>query len=414
MQDQGQIQPGEIIGGSWAIERTLGEGGMGIVVQARHTVTAHRVAIKLLLASAEANPDIVRRFQLEASAANRIPHDGFVKPIHFGVHNSKPFLVMEYLDGVTLADEIHKRGPMHVDRAARILDQVADALFAAHEAGIIHRDIKPENIFLLSNGQVKLLDLGIAKFVRESGSTKTRTGQPIGTPFTMSPEQCLGVGIDHRSDIYALAVVAFFMCSGRYPFQSPGFGELLAMHIQDDPPRLSSVQRSVPIKFSEFLYRNMAKEAAKRARSMKEFANVMHGFATGTTREDRSASTRRVALFAASFLLALALGAIALVFSLNLRRANHRGSLPATAQPPTEMTTKIEQRQSSPSTNATSSPPAQVDVPHPATSPHADNHRRQAATGQRISRKPAITTRESTKADPIKSDLITPKHLDDN
>src|SRR5262249_40184679 len=146
-----------------------------------------------------------------------------VQAYDFGEIDGQAYIAMELLEGISLADEIEARGPMRPDLARGVFLQIAEALTAAHRLGVVHRDLKPENVFLQRRTDqpdfVKILDFGIAKFVQPPDSLSTQTGAVFGSPRTMSPEQCRGHEVDHRTDIYSFGVVAFYALSARYPFK---------------------------------------------------------------------------------------------------------------------------------------------------------------------------------------------------
>lgn len=285
MNGEHHIKVGDKIADKFIVEAILGEGGMGVVVRAIHEVTHYRVAVKLLHPDAAANAMLVTRFKREASAANRIGHAGFVKPFDFGVHEGRPFLVMEYLEGCSLSEEVKRNGPMPVPRAAAIVVQIADAVQAAHDAGIIHRDLKPANVIVLPGDVVKVLDLGIAKFLAEAEGEKTKSTLLMGSIRTMSPEQCRGAAfVDNRSDIYSLAVVTFFLCTGQYPFVGEEM-EVIAAQMRDLPPRLTEVRAYIPRGFSDLVFRDMAKDPAARHQSMAEVASDLKPFCSGARME---------------------------------------------------------------------------------------------------------------------------------
>jgi hypothetical protein len=257
----------------------LGEGGFGVVYKARHRVTQHPVAIKILITSADAHPEVALRFRREASIGNAIDHENIVRAIDFGEVSGQPYLVLEFLDGESLGDNVRRQGPMGPARAARICAQVADALAAAHAHHVIHRDLKPENIFLVQrSGQddfVKVLDFGIAKLTANApDAVKTRSHMLLGSPLTMSPEQCRSADIDWRSDIYALGVVLFFAVAGRYPFMGQQ-GEVLSAHLRDEPPRLREVKPSVPPALEAIVVRALAKDPDARFQSMSELRRAL-------------------------------------------------------------------------------------------------------------------------------------------
>ncbi|NVB78566.1 MAG: serine/threonine protein kinase [Kofleriaceae bacterium] len=212
--------------GGYVIECELGRGGMGVVFAATHPVIGKRAAIKVLKPSLSNNPATVERFKQEARSVNQIGHPNIVDIFAFGaLPDGRSYLVMDLLEGESLRKRV-KRGALSLPEAVLVLDEVASALAAAHGKGFIHRDLKPDNVFLVahpSRTDVKLLDFGLAKL--SSGATntaarayRTATGAQLGTPDYMSPEQLRGSGgVDHRTDIYALGVVAFEVLTGKRP-----------------------------------------------------------------------------------------------------------------------------------------------------------------------------------------------------
>jgi serine/threonine protein kinase len=267
--------------GSYLIDKVLGEGGMGFVALARDPKTLAKVAIKFLKPEAAANAELLERFFREAKAPNVIDHEGVAKTFMMDVHRGLHYLVMEYIDGRTLLDELRSHGPFPVARALQILDAAADALGAAHRAGFTHRDIKLENIMLRWRGdRVVILDFGIAKLSEGGNAMRTRSQAVFGTSYTMSPEQCRGAGaVDHRSDIYSLACVAYAILSGRYPFpvnppapgEEVGHGDLTVAHMRDEPPHLTDRAPHVPRELGDFLRSCLAKDPAQRPQSMEDF-----------------------------------------------------------------------------------------------------------------------------------------------
>jgi serine/threonine-protein kinase len=219
--------------GQYRIKNLIGTGGMGVVYEAEHTLLGRPAAVKVLLPQYSQNQSIVARFFNEAKAATAIRHPGIIEIFDFGWHtDGAAYIVMEYLDGETLGAR-RKKGPMSWQAVLAVTRQIAGALAAAHNKGIVHRDLKPDNVFIVHDPEVpggeriKLLDFGIAKLAGEqTGEHKTRTGAVIGTPTYMSPEQCRGVAIDNRADLYSLGVIMFRLIAGRAPFVGAGVAAL--------------------------------------------------------------------------------------------------------------------------------------------------------------------------------------------
>jgi len=250
------LQPGQKVG-EYVVEGKIGEGGFGSVFRAAHPLIGKLAAIKVLKRQYSADPEMVSRFVAEARSVNQIRHRNIIDIFAFGqLEDGRSYYVMELLDGAPLDVYLAEHGAMPLGDAIPVLRAVARALDAAHAKGIAHRDLKPENIFLAheSDGSVfpKLLDFGIAKLLGDAGGTamhKTRTGAPIGTPYYMSPEQCRGRDVDHRTDIYAFGCVAYKLITGALPFDGEDYMDILLKQIGEDaaPPssRLPGVPRAV-------------------------------------------------------------------------------------------------------------------------------------------------------------------------
>ena len=260
----------------------LGVGGMGAVYLGVHPLIGKRVAIKVLHAEFADKQDVIGRFFNEARAVSLLRHQNIVELIDFGkmdLPSGDPlhYCIMELLEGETLRDRI-KRGQMPESDAIIIANQIADAVSAAHRQQIIHRDLKPENVFLTGKAKmsVKILDFGIAK-LHDSGaaSVQTQAGVLLGTPSYMSPEQCMGRQVDRRTDVYALGIILFEMCTGRVPFTGEGYADLLIKQISADLPS----PRSINAALSEGIERVMAKALEKdpigRFQSMEEFQTAL-------------------------------------------------------------------------------------------------------------------------------------------
>ena len=256
--------------GNYVIERELGRGGMGVVFAARHAILGHAVALKILHEEWVKREDVVQRFFNEARAAAAIKHPGIIAVQDVGIHDGQAFLVMQLLDGESLAQRMRARGPLPVAAAVACIRQVVDALAAAHAAGIVHRDLKPDNIFITRDERVVLLDFGVAKLGSMQSDMRTKTGALLGTPYYMSPEQCDGErAIDARSDLYAIGCVMFQMITGKLPFEG-GLGAVIGMHLHVAPTPVRALQPAVPPDIDAVVSRLMAKDPAARFQSAGE------------------------------------------------------------------------------------------------------------------------------------------------
>jgi len=243
-----------------------------------------QVAIKVLHPSLSSNQDMVSRFFNEARAATAISDPGIVQIFDFGHHvDGTAYIAMEMLEGEPLDKRLGRLGRLPIADALRVMRQVASTLGVAHQRGIIHRDLKPENIFLVRDPEViggeraKVLDFGIAKLTGDQ-NVKTSTSAVMGTPAYMSPEQCRGAGqVDQRSDVYALGCMMFALISGAPPFDVEGAGEIIAMHLREPAPALSSRVYGIPPELEAIVQHCLAKDPAYRYASGTELAAAIGG-----------------------------------------------------------------------------------------------------------------------------------------
>jgi len=270
--------------GNYRLVRTIGRGSMGEVFEAEHVLVGRRVAVKVLLPELCSYPEVANRFFNEARAVATMHHPGIVQLFDFGLHaEGSAFIVMELIDGETLAEMVNRRGPLPVAEAVDIARQVAEAMASAHACGVVHRDLKPENIVLARDAEsgstrVKVLDFGIAKLDTSSllGVSATRTGQILGTPAFMAPEQCHGASrVDDRSDIYALGCVIYFMLTGRPPFVSDGVGATIAAHMYLRPVKPSTYSAGIPAGVESLIMRLLAKLPEDRPSTMGKAAELL-------------------------------------------------------------------------------------------------------------------------------------------
>jgi len=285
--------------GSYRLQAHIGSGGMGVVYRGEHTLIGRKAAVKVLLPEYSTRQDLIRRFFNEAKAAAAAQHPSIVEVYDFGqAPDGTAYLVMELLEGDTLWQRLRKAQKLPERQALIIARQIAAALAAAHQAGVIHRDLKPGNIFLLESDEpgglrVKIMDFGVAKLMGDDSESEglTTTGAIVGTPTFMSPEQCRGGGtpIDWRSDLYSLGCILFAMLAGRPPFVADGSGAVLAMHIYEPAPRVKDF-RSVSDDIDRLVSQLLAKRPDERAREIRDVANLLAELAP-TEEGRRRAST---------------------------------------------------------------------------------------------------------------------------
>lgn len=278
---------GHTLLGKYEIEGLLGQGGMGAVWRARHALTGRKLAIKTLDESYLDNKAVVQRFGREARAASACQHPGIVEVLDLDqTEDGVPFLVMEFLEGETLARRIERRGRLEEAEIVHLGTMLLEALEAAHSHGVVHRDLKPDNIHVVPAGRrgeiVKILDFGISHKRDEAGAKLTMTGSVLGTPHYMSPEQAMGEAeIDQRADLYAAGVVLYECAVGDVPFDAPNYNKLLRTILDQQavPPRRRGAQISEQVE--RLIAWAMEKERDRRVPSAREMIEWLKRAAAG-------------------------------------------------------------------------------------------------------------------------------------
>lgn len=303
--------------GGYRVEGKLGAGGMGVVYRARQMALDRTVALKFLKAEGDAAPDFIERFKREAQAAARLNHANVIQVYDAGHEGETLFFSMEFVEGETLSSVLDRQGRIPAARALRIMREVAKALAYAHGHGVIHRDIKPDNILITKDGQVKLADLGLAKVkdVGDAHKSLTISGEVMGTPYYMSPEQTKDTrSVDARSDVYSLGATFYRMVTGEPPFPGESPFEVMAKIQKGPVPNASERFPDVPWVYGQLIARMMATDPADRFQSASEFLTDSESVERGSTVRTARAGVpaRPAGATPQTLLLAAALGGVAL------------------------------------------------------------------------------------------------------
>ncbi|HVU03466.1 MAG TPA: protein kinase [Polyangiaceae bacterium] len=277
------VRENDTIAGKYLVGRTLGEGGMGVVVEARHLELDQMVAIKFLRPEIAKEGSSAERFRREARAAVKIRSEHVCRVMDVGtLESGVPYLVMEHLEGNDLSDEAERRGRLPVEEAVDYVLQACEALAEAHASGIVHRDLKPGNLFLASRPDgsrgIKVLDFGVSKSILESGDQLrlTKTASLVGSPLYMSPEQLdAAKDVDPRADIWALGTILFELVAGRTPFYAETIPQLVNAVMNGTPPTFAELGVSVPPAFETATKRALEKAREARYGTISDFARAI-------------------------------------------------------------------------------------------------------------------------------------------
>ncbi len=285
------VTPGTVLAGKYRVESVIGQGGMGVVVEARHIQLEERVALKFLLPEYARHPDASARFLREARAAVRIKSQHVARVSDVGtLETGSPYMVMEYLEGGDIEQQLLAAGTLPVEDAVDAIIQAAEAIAEAHSLGIVHRDIKPANLFVArhSDGSplVKVLDFGISKMIDASSQGLTRTATTMGSALYMSPEQLRDArSVDHRADIYALGVSLYEMLSGRQPFTADTFPQLCVLVATGDPTPLAEVRPDLPYDFAQVVEKAFKRDPNDRYQSVAELVLALAPWAPARSQQ---------------------------------------------------------------------------------------------------------------------------------
>jgi len=270
------------LGDAYVVERKLGEGAFAAVFLVRDVQLKRSLAVKVMSPDAIVSHSALERFRREAETVAGLSHPNIV-PLYFvGQKDDLVYLVMQAIDGGSLADRIKREGRLPIDEATRILGEVASALAFAHRRGVVHRDIKPQNVLLdVETNRALVTDFGIARTAEAQNASLTATGMMVGTPAYVSPEQVSGEPSDHRVDIYALGVMAYEMLTGDLPFSAPTPMAMLMKRLAEPPPPLRSVRGDVPAALENTISACLATDPNQRVQDASDIVRSLGGDSTG-------------------------------------------------------------------------------------------------------------------------------------
>jgi serine/threonine-protein kinase len=299
-----QVQPGAVLAGTYEVERLLGEGGMGVVVAARHLVREQTVALKFMLPMALSFPQAVERFLREAKVLSVLHSEHLASVLDVGVlDNGAPYFAMEYLDGLDLGKLVRQYGALSIADAVDFVLQACQGVAEAHDHGVVHRDLKPSNLLLAQRDDgaplIKVLDFGLSKILSDSdedslpASTQTQTTGTMGTPAYMSPEQARSAkNVDLRSDIWSLGAILYHLVSARLPFPAQATAEAFAKLLYEEPVPLRDSAPWTPVALEGIILKCLQKDADQRYQSVAELSEDLRPFRSAGRADDDSHGTR--------------------------------------------------------------------------------------------------------------------------
>ncbi len=267
---------GKKLDGRYELLEIIGIGGMAVVYKGHDLIEDKTVAVKILKDEYVSNEEFIRRFKNESRAIAVLSHTNIVKVFDVSFGETMQYIVMEYIDGITLKQLIEQQGSLRWKDALHYVVQILRGLQHAHDHGIVHRDVKPQNIMVLEDGTIKVTDFGIARFARSE--QKTITDKAIGSVHYISPEQARGDNTDEKSDIYSLGVILYEMLTGKLPFEADSAVSVAIMQLQREPELPSSINGSIPQGLEQITMRAMQKNCEKRYKSASEMLCDLEAF----------------------------------------------------------------------------------------------------------------------------------------
>lgn len=266
----GVLPPGTPFGSRYRIEKLLGEGGMGAVYKAYDVELGRTVAVKLVRPELSSSPMVMQRFKQELLLASKISHKNILRIHDIAEWNGVKFITMAFVEGCDLAGLMEQAGRLPFDRALKFTRQLCLAMEAAHEAGVVHRDLKPQNILIDKDDNTYISDFGLAKSLETEATQMTRTGQILGTPRYMSPEQVEAGDTDHRSDLYSLGLIVYEMFTGELPFRGDSAMQLMYQRVAAEPKDPRAIVPGLPDYIANVILKCLQKDPAKRYQSARE------------------------------------------------------------------------------------------------------------------------------------------------
>ena len=278
--------------GRYELIQKIGAGGMGVVYRGKDTVIGRQVAVKMLVSDIDVSEETRERFFREARSAGQLTHRNIITIYDFGEEHGRAYIVMELLAGESLSSLLKRSEPLLLEQQLEIMTRVCEGLAFAHARGIVHRDVKPANLFIMPDGQVKILDFGVARI---ASSKLTRSGLIVGTPDYMSPEQVMGKVVDARSDIFAAGSVFYQLLSGQKPFAAKRLPQVLNNVIKEQPAPIP--EPAVPADLTAIVMKALEKDPAARYQHMIEMLASLVRFKQAWDRETRELAIKACAQY---------------------------------------------------------------------------------------------------------------------